>query len=197
MFRLSRVQTYLAVVRTSIEDHLKVQIPEGMLAVWNLLLYLLLLVHWTGCINFMVAWIYDFPEGSWVAEANLVDKPVGTQYSWCFFKGLSQMIGLGFEIPPLVNTSCITPDFWCTIGEWLGEHGMVFARFYSAGSLLLPVACFLLLPVAPSVSCSWVDALRTRSSVHTSAVSCCLPLSPTVSYCLPINVYNPSKLHIV
>mmetsp|Transcript_42414 Transcript_42414/g.113166 ORF Transcript_42414/g.113166 Transcript_42414/m.113166 type:complete len:751 (-) Transcript_42414:49-2301(-) len=132
VFRLSRVQTYLAVVRTSVEDHLKIQIPEGMVAVWNLFLYLLLLVHWTGCINFMVAWIYDFPEGSWVAEANLVDKPVGTQYSWCFFKGLSQMIGLGFEIPPLVNTSCITPDFWCTVEHWMSLACLyVGAGFYA------------------------------------------------------------------
>jgi Leucine-rich repeat (LRR) protein len=40
---------------------------------------------------------------------------------------------------------------------------------------------FLLLPVAPSVSCSWLDALNTPSSK--------LPLSP--AFC------NPSKLHIV
>ena len=46
---------------------------------------------------------------------------------------------------------------------------------------------FLLLPVAPSVSCPSVDALQTRSSN--------LPLSPAVSRCLPLspNVYNPSK----
>ena len=36
---------------------------------------------------------------------------------------------------------------------------------------------FLLLPVAPSVSCSCPDAPRTRSSE--------LPPSPAVSYCLP------------
>ena len=46
---------------------------------------------------------------------------------------------------------------------------------------------FLLLPVAPGVSCLSVDALHTRSSK--------LPLSPNVSQCLPMspNVYNPSK----
>ena len=28
------------------------------------------------------------------------------QYSWCFFKAMAQMIGLGFEVPPVINTSC-------------------------------------------------------------------------------------------
>ena len=48
--------------------------------------------------------------------------------------------------------------------------------------------CFLLLPVAPSVSCSSVDALQPRSSK--------LPPSSTVSRCLPLSpaFYNPSKL---
>ena len=38
---------------------------------------------------------------------------------------------------------------------------------------------FLLLPIAPSVSCSWLDALNTPSSK--------LPLSPAVSRCLPLS----------
>ena len=42
---------------------------------------------------------------------------------------------------------------------------------------------FLLLPIAPSVSCSWLDAPYTLRSA--------------VTYLLSPNVYNPSKLHIV
>ena len=83
-----------------------------------LFLYLLLLVHWTGCLNFMIARIYEFPEGCWVEVAGLVDARVSRQYAWCFFKGLAQMIGLGFEIPPVVNTSCIDTQFWCTMEHW-------------------------------------------------------------------------------
>ena len=45
---------------------------------------------------------------------------------------------------------------------------------------------FLLLPVAPSVSCSWLDALNTPSSK--------LPLSPSVSYCLPMSTTRLSLL---
>uniref|UniRef100_A0A7S2CR32 Cyclic nucleotide-binding domain-containing protein n=1 Tax=Florenciella parvula TaxID=236787 RepID=A0A7S2CR32_9STRA len=42
------------------------------------------------------------------------------------------MIGLGFEIPPLVNTSCITPDFWCTVEHWMSLACLyVGAGFYA------------------------------------------------------------------
>ena len=46
---------------------------------------------------------------------------------------------------------------------------------------------FLVLPITPSVSCSWLDALNTPSSE--------LPLSPAVSRCLPLSpaFCNPSK----
>ena len=69
-------------------------------------------------LSFAVARIYDFPDGCWVEVAGLVDARVSRQYAWCFFKGLAQMIGLGFEIPPVVNTSCIDTQFWCTMEHW-------------------------------------------------------------------------------
>ena len=46
--------------------------------------------------------------------------------------------------------------------------------------------CFLLLPVAPSVSYSWLDAPSTRSSK--------LPPSPAVSYCLSMSTTRLSLL---
>jgi hypothetical protein len=45
---------------------------------------------------------------------------------------------------------------------------------------------FLLLPITPSVSCSWLDALNTPSSE--------LPLSPAVSRCLPLSAIRLSVL---
>ena len=58
------------------------------------------------------------------------------------------------------------------------------------GSILLrlPITSyyFLLLPIAPSVSCSCLDALNTRSSK--------LPLSPTASRCLPLSATRLSLL---
>ena len=43
----------------------------------------------------------------------------GTQYSWCFFKALMTMIGLGFESPPLVNTVCTERTDWCAMEHWI------------------------------------------------------------------------------
>ena len=58
------------------------------------------------------------------------------------------------------------------------------------GSILLrlPITsyCFLVLPITPSVSCSWLDALNTPSSK--------LPLSPTVSLRLPLSATRLSLL---
>ena len=50
----------------------------------------------------------------------------------------------------------------------------------------LPSDCLLLLPVAPSVSCSCLDARLTRSSK--------LPPSPAVSRCLPVPTTRLSSL---
>ena len=86
---------------------------------FRLFLSLLVLAHWVGCINFMIAREFDFPEDSWVAHADLVDAAASTQYSWCFFKALMTMIGLGFESPPLVNTVCTERSDWCTIEHWI------------------------------------------------------------------------------
>ena len=65
----------------------------------------------------------------------------------------------------------------------LGEILRLVVGEYTAATS----CCFLLLPVAPSVSCSCSDALNTPSSKlpPSPAVSCRLLLSP--------NVYNSSK----
>ena len=61
------------------------------------------------------------------------------------------------------------------------EARLVVGEYIAATSY-----CFLLLPVAPSVSCSWLDASNTRSSK--------LPPSPAVSHCLPLSATRLSLL---
>ena len=61
------------------------------------------------------------------------------------------------------------------------DHRLVVREFTALTSI-----GFLLLHVAPSVSCSCVDALRTRSSK--------LPPSPSVSRFLPVSTTRPSLL---
>ena len=54
-----------------------------------------------------------------MVNADLVDAPTATQYSWCMFRALMLMIGIGFTEPPLVNTVCVTRNSWCTIEHWV------------------------------------------------------------------------------
>jgi hypothetical protein len=118
IMKLSKVTKILSQFRDRFEDHFQVQINEAWLALSRLFLSLMILAHWIGCINFMVCREYNFPPDSWVVAADLVDASVETQYSWCFFKALMEMIGLGFESPPLVNTVCTERTDWCTIEHW-------------------------------------------------------------------------------
>ena len=65
----------------------------------------------------------------------------------------------------------------CTGASWWGIliHLRLVVGEYTAATCY----DFLLLPVASSVSCSYVNALCTRSSKF--------PPSPAVSYCLPLS----------
>jgi hyperpolarization activated cyclic nucleotide-gated potassium channel 2 len=122
VFRLMKVTKLGKLVITckeSFEDYFRVQVPEGFLILGRLWLSLLVLAHWVGCINFMVARQYGFPEESWVVFADLQNAPINVQYSWCFFKALAQLIGVGFDIPPIVNTSCLERTEWCTAEHWI------------------------------------------------------------------------------
>ena len=45
---------------------------------------------------------------------------------------MSQMIGLGFETPPVINTSCDTTDEWCTIEHWISLICLYIGSVYYA-----------------------------------------------------------------
>ena len=38
----------------------------------KLILLMLILAHWSGCVQYLVPFLEDFPEGSWVARHGLV-----------------------------------------------------------------------------------------------------------------------------
>ena len=63
-----------------------------------------------------------------------------------------------------------------------GQNDRLVVGEYTAATS----CCFLLLPITPSVSCSCLDALNTRSSR--------LPPSPAVSHCLPLSTTRLSLL---
>jgi len=101
-----------------IEDQLEIKFDQAKLAIGGLFLGLLVAAHWVGCLSYMLASEFGFPEDSWVVNADLVDQPLMTKYSWSMFKALMTMIGAGFEDPPIVNTVCTERTMWCTIEHW-------------------------------------------------------------------------------
>jgi len=119
LMRFSRMADTFVYMRAAFEDFFNVTIPDGAISLAWLVLGFSFLVHWVACINFMICRVYDFPEDSWVAQAELVDLDMGTKYSWCVFKALSQLIGLGFTTPPVVNTQCESVTEWCAIEHWV------------------------------------------------------------------------------
>ena len=76
IFRVLRVATlgsYVDAAINNIEKNYRIQIPEGAIAMGRLGLGLLILCHWVGLMEFMICSTYDFPEDSWVVNADLVD----------------------------------------------------------------------------------------------------------------------------
>ena len=58
------------------------------LKLYKLLLVVLGVALWIGCVTFMVEEDAGFPEGSWTYAMNLQDATVGQQFSWCYWKVL-------------------------------------------------------------------------------------------------------------
>lgn len=135
IFRLIRVSKTFTTLRTFIlhyEDKYHVSIPEALIKMAQLLLLLLTGAHWIGCLQFWVVAEAGFPRDSWVRFAHLHDAPVGRQYIWSYYKALSQMILIGFEVPSAVNQSCSNVTEWCAIEHWLTLLCLYFgAIFYS------------------------------------------------------------------
>ncbi|XP_057302359.1 potassium/sodium hyperpolarization-activated cyclic nucleotide-gated channel 1-like [Hydractinia symbiolongicarpus] len=104
LLRLSRVLRYVSKyeefyhVTTSVFRYIK------------LVLMMLLVAHWNGCLGFLVPLMQEFPKNSWVALNGLENAHWSEQYGWALFKSLSHMlcIGYGRFIPQLLSEACIT-----------------------------------------------------------------------------------------
>ncbi|OQR76355.1 potassium/sodium hyperpolarization-activated cyclic nucleotide-gated channel 4-like, partial [Tropilaelaps mercedesae] len=62
----------------------------------NIIVSILLLSHFNGCLLYFVPMCQDFPPGSWVHSSELLEKEWFDKYIWCLFSALSQMITVGF-----------------------------------------------------------------------------------------------------
>ncbi|XP_065836457.1 potassium/sodium hyperpolarization-activated cyclic nucleotide-gated channel 3-like isoform X2 [Oscarella lobularis] len=97
-------------------------ITKAVFRILKLIGMMLLLAHWSGCLQYMVPYLQGFPEDSWVAINHLQNAPVGTAYTWSLFKSLSHMLCIGYGRFPPMNVS----DAWLTIISM-----MIGASFYA------------------------------------------------------------------
>jgi len=103
---------------------------ELVLKVIKLAIMIFAVIHFNGCILFMVPMFMDFPEEDegrirgpcWVRLRGLIDEEPLTQYSWSIFKAASHMLCIGYgQAPPL----CLVDMIMTVISMLIGS--VVFA----------------------------------------------------------------------
>ncbi|KAJ7382051.1 Potassium/sodium hyperpolarization-activated cyclic nucleotide-gated channel 3 [Desmophyllum pertusum] len=105
LLRVSRLVRYIK----RFEELLN--IASGQLRIGKLIGCMLLLSHWNGCVQFLVPYLLEFPDNSWVVINGLQDKSPGTQYSWALFNAMSHMLCIGYgRYPPQTIT-----EVWLTL----------------------------------------------------------------------------------
>ncbi|XP_074036758.1 potassium/sodium hyperpolarization-activated cyclic nucleotide-gated channel 2 isoform X7 [Leptinotarsa decemlineata] len=79
--------------------------------IFNLICMMLLIGHWSGCLQFLVPMLQGFPPNSWVVINELQEASWLEQYSWALFKAMSHMLCIGYgRFPPQSLT-----DMWLTM----------------------------------------------------------------------------------
>ncbi|XP_037904898.1 uncharacterized protein LOC119647771 isoform X4 [Hermetia illucens] len=79
--------------------------------IFNLICMMLLIGHWSGCLQFLVPMLQGFPSNSWVSINELQEAYWLEQYSWALFKAMSHMLCIGYgRFPPQSLT-----DMWLTM----------------------------------------------------------------------------------
>ncbi|KAK8770345.1 hypothetical protein V5799_013179 [Amblyomma americanum] len=94
--------------------------PTVYVSLANIVGLMLLIAHWNGCLQFFVAMMQGFPEGSWVQRDGIQHRPLFEQYSWSMFNALSQMLSIGYG----QNAPATVVDMWLvTLGMVTGATG--------------------------------------------------------------------------
>ncbi|EDO34316.1 predicted protein, partial [Nematostella vectensis] len=104
LLRLSRLVRYVQ----QYEEILNV--TRSVIRFINLVSIILLIAHWNGCLQFLVPYLQDFPETSWVSIHNLMDNDWWEQYCWSLFKAMSHMLCIGYGRYPPQNIA----EVWVT-----------------------------------------------------------------------------------
>ncbi|XP_076317270.1 potassium/sodium hyperpolarization-activated cyclic nucleotide-gated channel 2-like isoform X3 [Tachypleus tridentatus] len=94
-----------------IAKHYFLNMASVFMKIFNLICMMLLIGHWSGCLQFLVPMLQEFPSNSWVAINELQNVFWFEQYSWALFKAMSHMLCIGYgRFPPQSLT-----DMWLTL----------------------------------------------------------------------------------
>lgn len=91
-----------------------------------------ILSHWMGSLHFLTVRIHGFPEDSWAATIGLENETMFRQWSYAWFRGLAQLLQLGFESPPFTNTSCDMLTHWCELEHWMTLGCLYIGAIYNS-----------------------------------------------------------------
>ncbi|XP_045469936.1 potassium/sodium hyperpolarization-activated cyclic nucleotide-gated channel 2 isoform X3 [Harmonia axyridis] len=107
LLRLSRLVRYVS----QWEEVYFLNMASVFMRIFNLICMMLLIGHWSGCLQFLVPMLQGFPPNSWVAINELQGAFWLEQYSWALFKAMSHMLCIGYgKFPPQSLT-----DMWLTM----------------------------------------------------------------------------------
>ncbi|XP_055937887.1 potassium/sodium hyperpolarization-activated cyclic nucleotide-gated channel 2-like [Argiope bruennichi] len=107
LLRLSRLVRYVS----QWEEVYFFNMAGVFMKIFNLICMMLLIGHWSGCLQFLVPMLQGFPPNSWVAINELETAHWFNQYSWALFKAMSHMLCIGYgRFPPQSLT-----DMWLTL----------------------------------------------------------------------------------
>ena len=74
LFRLKKIFRWAKMYVNILEEKLQWRMSDGSVKLSKLFLFVLLVAHWIGCLNFMICRLYEFPSDSWVVYSQLEDK---------------------------------------------------------------------------------------------------------------------------
>ncbi|XP_074036755.1 potassium/sodium hyperpolarization-activated cyclic nucleotide-gated channel 2 isoform X4 [Leptinotarsa decemlineata] len=107
LLRLSRLVRYVS----QWEEVYFLNMASVFMRIFNLICMMLLIGHWSGCLQFLVPMLQGFPPNSWVVINELQEASWLEQYSWALFKAMSHMLCIGYgRFPPQSLT-----DMWLTM----------------------------------------------------------------------------------
>ncbi|XP_076356642.1 potassium/sodium hyperpolarization-activated cyclic nucleotide-gated channel 2-like [Tachypleus tridentatus] len=107
LLRVSRLVRYVS----QWEEVYFLNVANVFMKIFNLICMMLLIGHWSGCLQFLVPMLQGYPPSSWVAINELQGVFWFEQYSWALFKAMSHMLCIGYGRFPPQNLT----DMWLTL----------------------------------------------------------------------------------